>query len=450
MLKQNMSNSENEKKQKLQAEETAEGLQDEAKAVEDTEVDMEVDMEMEQDSDIEEEKKEEQLDNDIIKKEMPVQEAHITPEEADEYQKIAAFEDAFWRRSITIPGKRKQRAAFRDEEVILGDANHEMDSLGSLRKKEYDLLSDSAKASKPKVLYGRVYGVEEMEIGTKKVPFCVCNLIAENYADIRTDKEITSSIYKIKIPAPLMMIYDESEYEGEEGYATLKKRLDMRVGSIVEFVVYDINMENTEVLASRVRAMQLLSYDAYLGKNKFLYPGCKVKGNVTYINRSGILVDVFGAEFFVPYNELSWRYIENALDQSEFTVGGPVVVRLKSMEPARKEIYGHFYPYMKVTGSVKDAYENPNRLYFNKYELHQKYRGQIAFRLPQGAYIVNLGSEREGINGNRATCICKAPSDDFGGVPFVGQNCSVVIVSKDEETHNMSGAFVYREQKRMF
>ena len=57
----------------------------------------------------------------------------------------------------------------------------------------------------------------------------------------------------------------------------------MRVGSVVEFVVYNISMDDTEVLASRVSAMQILSYDAYLGKNKMIEPGKKVKGNITYI-----------------------------------------------------------------------------------------------------------------------------------------------------------------------
>lgn len=417
----------------------------------DIEYEAEVDMEDDEDEESAEQSGEDEAprtDEDFKKEVLPVVKSEITEEEAEEFAKISAFEDAFMRRSIQIPGKRKRRATFKDDEAIIGDENHEMDTLGSAKKREYDLLSDSAKATKPKVLWGRVFGIEELEMAGQKVPFAVCNLIAEKASNIRTDREIRSAIYKIRIPAPMFFIYDEAEYEGDEGYANLKKKMDMRVGSVVEFVVYNISMDDTEVLASRVSAMQILSYDAYLGKNKMIEPGKKVKGNITYINRHGILVDCFGAEFFIGYNELSWRYIENALDQSEFKIGGPVVVRIKSMETAKKEIFGHVYPYMKVTGSVKDAYENPNKIYFDKYKEFQKYRGQIAFRLPQGAYIVNLGSEFEGINGNKATCICKAPSDDFGGPAYVGQNCTVVIQQKNPENYNISGAFVYREQKK--
>lgn len=421
--------------------ETDEKLEDAAESVD-------MDDDDEEEAQAAQETEDARTDEDYRKETLPVVESKITEEQADEFAKVSAFVDSFMRRSIAIPGKRKRRATFSDDEAIIGDENHEMETVGSARKREYDLLSDSAKATKPKVLWGRVFGIEEMELAGTKVPFAVCNLIAEKTNDVRTENEIRSGIYKIKIPAPMFFIYDEKEYEGEEGYANLKKKMDMRVGSVIEFVVYNISMDDTEVLASRVRAMQILSYDAYLGKNKVIKPGVKAKGNITYINRHGIVVDVFGAEFFIGYNELSWRYIENALDQPDFKVGGPVVVRIKSMETAQKEIYGNVYPYMKVTGSVKDAYENPNKIYFDKYKEYQKYRGQIAFRLPQGAYIVNLGSEYEGINGNKATCICKAPSDDFGGPAYVGQNCTVIIQQKNPETFNISGAFVYREQKK--
>ena len=130
----------------------------------DIEYEAEVDMEDDEDEESAEQSGEDEAprtDEDFKKEVLPVVKSEITEEEAEEFAKISAFEDAFMRRSIQIPGKRKRRATFKDDEAIIGDENHEMDTLGSAKKREYDLLSDSAKATKPKVLWGRVFGIEE-------------------------------------------------------------------------------------------------------------------------------------------------------------------------------------------------------------------------------------------------------------------------------------------------
>ncbi|MEE1255644.1 MAG: S1 RNA-binding domain-containing protein [Lachnospiraceae bacterium] len=387
-------------------------------------------------------------EEDVLKTEMPVKKATLTQKDAEEFEKQATLEDAFLRRSITLPGRRKQKAAFKDEEVIIGDEGGEINTFGSLKKKEYEMLAASAKASKPKVLYGRIDGIEEMEVGKIRVPIAVCHLITDKRIDINTDNEMTSGIYKIQIPAPMLFIYNQEEFETPEGYDTLKKKMDMRVGSIVEFVVYDINMDDEVVLASRIRAMQILSYDYYLGKKAQIKPGVKAKGYITYVNASGVCVDVFGAECFISHSELSWKYIKNPLNERKhFYVGAPVPVRIKSVESARASIYGREYPYIKITGSIKDAKDNPNKMFFEKYVIRQKYAGEIGYVLTTGEYIVNLGSSGDGIDGCRATCMCKAPAIELGGTPYVGQKCMVAITNKDEKDYRLIGAFTYLESE---
>lgn len=397
---------------------------------------------------ISEEKEETVSEADVLKAEMPVHKATLTEKDAEEFEKAASLQDAFLRRSITLPGKRKQKAVFKDEEVIIGDEGGEIDTFGSLKKREYEMLSDSAKATKPKVLYGRVDGIEEMEVGKVRVPIAVCHLITDKRSDINTDNEMKSGIYKIQIPAPMFFFYNQEEFETPEGYDTLKKKMDMRVGSIVEFVVYDINMDDENVTASRIRAMQILSYDYYLGKKAQIKPGVKAKGYITYVNSSGVCVDVFGAECFISYNELSWKYIKNPLNEKKhFYVGAPVPVRIKSVESERASVYGREYPFIKITGSIKDAKDNPNKLFFEKYVLRQKYAGEVGFRLSTGEYIVNLGSTGDGIDGCRATCICKAPAIELGGTPYIGQKCMIAITNKDDKDYRLIGAFTYLESE---
>lgn len=385
---------------------------------------------------------------DVVKEEMPEVKSKLTAEDAAEFANESSLSDAFFRRSIVVPGRKKRRQAFRDEEQVIGDENGEISTFGSAKKREYEILSDSAKATKPKVLYGRVDGIEEMELGANKIPMAVCHLITDKRADINTENELKSGIYKIVIPAPMFFIYDKEEYATPEGYDSLKKKMDMRVNSIIEFVVYDIDMSEEKVLASRISAMQLIGYDYYLGKNAPIKPGKIAKGYITYVNSRCVIVDVFGAEIAIPYSELSWKYIKNPLDEKNtFYVGAAVPVRIKSVETAKATIYGRNYPYLKVTGSIKDAKENPNKMFFERYVKGQKYHGEVGYRLATGEYIVNLGSRGSGIDGSMATCICKAPSIELGGTPYVGQNCTVAIVGKNEDGYRIAGAFTYLEPR---
>ena len=130
----------------------------------------------------------------------------LTEKDAEEFEEEASMADAFLRRTITLPGRRKRRAVFREEERIIGDDNDELDTFASMKKREYDMLADSAKAQKPKVLYGRIIGSEEVQVGSVRTVNAVCNLITDKRADINTDRELRSGIYKINIPEPMLFI----------------------------------------------------------------------------------------------------------------------------------------------------------------------------------------------------------------------------------------------------
>lgn len=377
----------------------------------------------------------------FFKGSVQIEESTITETDADNFESEMMLGIEFARRSVTIPGRRRRNAAFRAEEEIIGDDNGELDTYEKLKRMEYEILSDSAKSQKPKVLYGRMIGTEVMEIGKVRTVMAVCSLLAANAADLKTDREIHSSIYKIKIPAPMFFFDYNGRYSRDEVFDDLKRNMDTRVGSIVEFVVYNVNMDDEDVLASRINAMQILSYDNYLGKRARIKPGSLVKGRVVYANRLGVTVDVLGADVFIGKQDLSWRYVPNILTEKEFKVGEAIAVRVTSIDTDSVEVYGRRYPYVKIKASVKDAKKNPNQLYFDKYIIGQKYLGTIAYHLNTGQYIVNLGEK--GVNNEQPICICKAPSVQMGGTPFVGQDCSVAIISKNESNYQIVGAFTY-------
>lgn len=382
----------------------------------------------------------------LLKETNPIEESSLTESDVKNFEEAMNLGTTFLRRSVTLPGRRQRKQVFKEEEEVIGDDNNELETEASGRRREYEMLVDSAKSQKPKALYGRMIGTEVMQVGNVQTVMAVCRLIADNAADINTEREIRTNIYKIKIPAPLFFFDPNGRYSGDENFDDLKYNMDTRVGSIIEFVVYSINPNEDDVLASRINAMQILSYDNYLGKRARVKPGSKVKGRVVYVNRMGVTVDVLGADVFINRRELSWKYIPNILTEKEFKVGMPIAVRVTSVETDSAEIYGRKYPFVKIKASVKDARENPNKRDYEKYEVGQKYGGTIAYHLTSGSYIVNMGDEGSGINGEQPVCICKAPNVPMGGIPYVGQKCSVAIIAKNEETYQFFGAFTYMEQ----
>lgn len=359
-----------------------------------------------------------------------VENAEETPEQKEADKKAEMFkenitmEDAFFRRTITLASKRGRKKAFKSEKIV-GDEDGELETVGTQRKKEYDLLSDSAKASKPKILRGRVFGVEPVEVtkGIKTV-YAKVNLIVD-------PKNEQPSLYTVNIPAPMFFIYENQEkYEGAEGFDLLYRDMQARTGSLVEFIVYDVQADDDNVLASRVGAMQIRSYDRYLGRNKQIEVGTLALGNVTYVGRHGLMCEISGAECYIPNEEVSWNYISAANDVYE--VGDKVKVRILSIDTDKIKIYNNNYSFVKVTASIKQAMPNPAEKYFDNFVEGARYNGTIEMRLDTGEYFVTLGG--------RMSCKCKAPS--FGN-PYIGQNCMVMVRKKDREKKTLSGTIMH-------
>lgn len=416
------------------------------------EVTMEV-ADMVEDQTVNEEAKNEPIvtEGDFEKEKSEIKETNpetVSEEASETFIMEAMNADAFARRTVNIPGKRKVKKAFAEDEDIIGDESGEINTFAKLKKKEYDILVDSARSQRPKVLYGRIDGIEEMEIGSVRVLEVIAHLAAADRNDLNTEREITSNIYKIKIPAQMLSFSIPAKYFTEENYDNLKKLLNMRIKSIVEFVVYDVDPTEEEVLASSVTAKQLLQHTWYLGKRAKIKPGVKAKGHIVYINSKGVVVNVMGAEMFIKNSELRWGFVNSPLEEkNNFYIGKSVPVRILSVETDSMEIMGRKFPYVKAEGSLKDAIDNPNVTFFDKYNEGSIYHGVIAYHMIEGNYIVRLGADCNGLNGDGVMCMCKAPSMELGASPYVGQEVKVAILAKDPNTHKIRGAFKWMDQR---
>ena len=151
---------------------------------------------------------------------------------------------------------------------------------------------------------------------------------------------------------------------------------------------------------------------------------------------------------FIKNSELRWGFVNSPLEEkNNFYIGKSVPVRILSVETDSMEIMGRKFPYVKAEGSLKDAIDNPNVTFFDKYNEGSIYHGVIAYHMIEGNYIVRLGADCNGLNGDGVMCMCKAPSMELGASPYVGQEVKVAILAKDPNTHKIRGAFKWMDQR---
>ena len=360
----------------------------------------------------------------------------VNAESAKSFKDSSEDVDMFLRRTIHIPGRRALRKAFEREEIV-GDEFGEYEDENSQKELEYQLLSDSAKAKKPKRLLGRVRGIEPVLDSDEKVISYEAKVsFIPDPADPKTKelikkKEEPASIYSVYIPAPMFFFYRRPElFEGPDGQRNLLRIMKNKVGALVEFVVYDISPDNDRVIGSRIRAMQLKAYDYYLDPRSRRKEGDKLFGRITETGVNGITVEVCGAETFIQNSELSWLHINNAKSEEQFKVGKTVPVIVKSVEVGKIKVANRDTQYVAITASVREATEKPLAKYGSKYQIGGTYQGIVQYRLPEGKYIVRID--------NRIEAICYPP--DFG-TPRVGAECSVYVKDKNEE--GLVGNFAY-------
>lgn len=352
----------------------------------------------------------------------------VTAEAAEKFKTSSDDIDMFLRRTINIPGRRALRKAFEEEEII-GDDYGEVITEGKKRELEYQLLADSAKAKRPKILLGRVRGIDPVYNDKQQVYTYEArvSLIADpadpKTRELMAKKQEPASIYSVYIPAPMFFFYRKPElFEGPDGLRNLLRSMRNKVGSLVEFIVYDISADDNRVIGSRVRAMQMRAYEYYLDpRRKKIVPGTKAMGRITESGVHGVTVEVKGAECFIPNNELSWLRVPAANDEDQFKVGKAIPVVVESVEIGNVQVFGKDTQYVVITASAKKAKKTPIQEFGATYPDNSFASGIVTYRYATEKYCVRID--------NRIDCMCYPPDFD---TPFIGAEVSVYITGRNE------------------
>lgn len=316
--------------------------------------------------------------------------------------------------------RKERRDLYRGEDVFSIDEDNPAETEENKLYETFVILGNSQKTGR--ILEGVLSGVEL--VGDKTM----CGVVFYND-------------YRVFIPQPWLFTMDEEENK----YDTLTDKLNAqryyttaRLGAKIRFIVRSIDEAKKVAFASRIAAMERDIRDNYIDRDQrgrtTIREGMTVQARITYVMRSGIGVDIMGAEVFIPSEELSYMYIGDCLAEG-YEVNDTINVKIRHIEPFE---YRYVNPLtgrttrmpvhlMDVDASHKDTMEDPNKKYFNYFQVGGRYCGQIIGHSVDGYFVRIAGMRDALIQDNREIRI---PN---------GTKVSVRITKKNEADYRIYG-----------
>lgn len=292
------------------------------------------------------------------------------------------------------------------KKIISIDGKLKVETAEEKKRNTIITLNESAKSGK--ILTGQISGVERL--GKKGPAIAV----------------IYMNDYKIMIPASECIDIPPAGDKDAQQYELYL--LSKRLGSEVDFVVKCIEEDNEIAVASRMEAMLKKRKEFLLETDKngqyIVYEGSVVEARIVCTTRAGIIVEIFGAECYIPCRELSYQRIQDATQ--DFFVGDRILVKILSIDrQTDTEI-------VNIEASVKQANENPYDKAMKFYNEGDKYIGTVSMIDENGVFVALNG----GID-----VLCKYP--DRGPRPPRGVTVTVRITVKNEEEKRLFGLITH-------
>ena len=158
------------------------------------------------------------------------------------------------------------------------------------------------------------------------------------------------------------------------------------------------------------------------GTGRRVREGTIAEARVVSVIRTGIFVDLFGVETFIPLKELSYQRIMDA--KLYYQTGQRVLVKVLGINIVDKNT-------VEVEASVKQTTENPSAQALRKYSVGSKYVGTVSLVDTTGVFVALDG----GID-----CLCAYPKR---GRPPRGARVTVMILGINKEANRIWGAIIH-------
>lgn len=306
----------------------------------------------------------------------------------------------------TQKANQKAEKAADSRKIISIDGKLKVDTDEDKRKKALLTLNESYKAGK--ILTGHITGVEKVG---KNGP-SVAVLYVEDF------KVIIPASECIDIPDPGDR--DPQKYE--------QYLLSKRLKSEIDYVVKGIDEDKEIVVASRKEAMAKKCKEFLLETDKdgnyIVYEGAVVESRVVCTTRAGIIVEIFGVESYIPSRELSYQRIQDATQ--EFMVGQRVLTKILTIDRNLES------ETVTIEASVKQASPNPYAKAMKRYNVNDKYVGEVSMIDENGVFVALEGG---------VDVLCKYP--ERGARPPRGTIVTVRITTKNEEMNRLFGLITH-------
>lgn len=231
--------------------------------------------------------------------------------------------------------------------------------------------------------------------------------------------------FKVLIPCSEMMDIPENMRDMNPN-DVMRYMFGKRLGAEIEFVVLGIDQGAELVIGSRKEAMNLRRRQFYFGAdregNNLLYEGAIAEARIMSVIRTGIFVELFGVETYIPAVELSYQRI---LDCARMYVPGQrILVKLLSLD--REDPNN-----IRITLSVKQTKRNPYDSLSSMYIIGNSYIGTVSMVDVNGVFVALDGG---------VDCLCPYPAR---GVPVVGSRATVRLYRVDHELKRLSGDIIH-------
>ena len=231
--------------------------------------------------------------------------------------------------------------------------------------------------------------------------------------------------FKVIIPAE-EAINPPNDYRGNNPTAVHRYMLAKRLGAEIDYIVKGMDSETGLAVASRKDAMKVRQKEFYFTRdrdgNNILYDGVLAEARIISVIKSGIFVELFGAECFISVRELSYQRWADAGDY--YKPGQRVIVRVTGVDRSDREK-------VKISASVKRAQENPYEKALRKYVEGNHYVGKVSMVDENGVFVAMDG----GID-----CLCEYPRR---GRPPIGAQVTVRIIGINRETNRIWGVITH-------
>lgn len=231
--------------------------------------------------------------------------------------------------------------------------------------------------------------------------------------------------YKVIIPLH-EAVEPPDDLKGQPLDYALNYMLNKRLSAEVDYIVKGIDAKTKIVVGSRVEAMRNKRKSYYFGTdrdgNYLLYSDICAEVRVVSVVRSGIFVDLFGLEVFIPLRELSYQRLMDA--EGYFAPGQRALVKILEIDRSDRK-------HIRVKASVKQAGENPYEKALRKYTIGNRYVGTVSLVDVNGVFVSLDG----GID-----CLCNYPKR---GRPPKGARVTIRVLGINYNTNRMWGVITH-------